>query len=102
KYISQQEYDQAVATARQADADVIATKAAVETARINLAYTKVTSPISGRIGKSSVTEGALVTNGQSDALATVQQLDPIYVDVTESSNDFMRLEQESLQRGGDT
>ena len=102
KYISQQEYDQAVATARQADADVIATKAAVETARINLAYTKVTSPISGRIGKSSVTEGALVTNGQSDALATVQQLDPIYVDVTESSNDFMRLKQESLQRGGDT
>ncbi|MDR8310407.1 efflux transporter periplasmic adaptor subunit, partial [Acinetobacter baumannii] len=91
KYISQQEYDQAVATARQADADVIATKAAVETARINLAYTKVTSPISGRIGKSRVTEGALVTNGQSDALATVQQLDPIYVDVTESSNDFMRL-----------
>ena len=102
KYISQQEYDQAVATARQADADVIATKAAVETARINLAYTKVTSPISGRIGKSSVTEGALVTNGQSDAMATVQQLDPIYVDVTESSNDFMRLKQESLQRGGDT
>lgn len=91
-----------MATARQADADVIATKAAVETARINLAYTKVTSPISGRIGKSSVTEGALVTNGQSDALATVQQLDPIYVDVTESSNDFMRLKQESLQRGGDT
>ncbi|MDR8450007.1 efflux transporter periplasmic adaptor subunit, partial [Acinetobacter baumannii] len=67
KYIRQQEYDQAVATARQADADVIATKAAVETARINLAYTTVTSPISGRIGKSSVTEGALVTNGQSDA-----------------------------------
>ena len=102
QYISQQEYDQAVATARQADADVIATKASVESARINLAYTKVTSPISGRIGKSSVTEGALVTNGQSDALATVQQLDPIYVDVTESSNDFMRLKQESLQRGGDT
>ena len=72
-----------MATARQADADVIATKAAVDTARINLAYTKVTSPISGRIGKSSVTEGALVTNGQSDALATVQQLDPIYVDVVQ-------------------
>ena len=102
KYISQQEYDQAIADARQADASVIAAKAAVEGARINLAYTKVTSPISGRIGKSSVTEGALVTNGQSDALATVQQLDPIYVDVTESSNDFMRLKQESLQRGGDT
>ncbi|HDT6511516.1 TPA: efflux RND transporter periplasmic adaptor subunit [Klebsiella aerogenes] len=99
QYISQQEYDQAVATARQADADVVAAKAAVENARINLAYTKVTSPIDGRIGKSSVTEGALVTNGQADAMATVQQLDPIYVDVTESSNDFMRLKQESLQRG---
>ncbi|MGG8210662.1 efflux RND transporter periplasmic adaptor subunit [Klebsiella aerogenes] len=102
KYISQQEYDQAVATARQADADVVAAKAAVENARINLAYTKVTSPIDGRIGKSSVTEGALVTNGQADAMATVQQLDPIYVDVTESSNDFMRLKQESLQRGDDS
>ena len=100
KYISQQDYDQAVATARQADADVMAAKAAVESARINLAYTKVTSPITGRIGKSSVTEGALVTNGQSDAMATVQQLDPIYVDVTQSSNDFMRLKQESLQQGG--
>lgn len=102
KYISQQEYDQAVATARQADADVIATKAAVESARIDLAYTKVTSPIGGRIGKSSVTEGALVTNGQADAMATIQQLDPIYVDVTESSNDFMRLKQESLQQGSGT
>ncbi|EPL8006810.1 efflux RND transporter periplasmic adaptor subunit [Klebsiella aerogenes] len=102
QYISQQEYDQAVATAHQADADVVAAKAAVESARINLAYTKVTSPIDGRIGKSSVTEGALVTNGQADAMATVQQLDPIYVDVTESSNDFMRLKQESLQRGDDS
>lgn len=102
QYISQQEYDQAVATARQADADVVAAKAAVESARINLAYTKVTSPIDGRIGKSTVTEGALMTNGQADAMATVQQLDPIYVDVTESSNDFMRLKQESLQRGDDS
>lgn len=101
KYISQQDYDQAVATALQADADVMAAKAAVESARINLAYTKVTSPITGRIGKSSVTEGALVTNGQSDAMATVQQLDPIYVDVTQSSSDFMRLKQESLQHGGE-
>lgn len=97
KYISQQEYDQAIADARQADASVIAAKAAVESARINLAYTKVTSPISGRIGKSSVTEGALVTNGQATALATVQQLDPIYVDVTQSSNDFMRLKQSIAQ-----
>ena len=101
KYISQQEYDQAIADARQADAAVIAAKATVESARINLAYTKVTSPITGRIGKSSVTEGALVTNGQSNAMATVQQLDPIYVDVTQSSRDFMRLKQESLQQGSD-
>ncbi|MDA8512929.1 efflux RND transporter periplasmic adaptor subunit [Citrobacter sp. Igbk 14] len=98
KYISQQEYDQAIADARQADASVTAAKAAVESARINLAYTKVTSPISGRIGKSNVTEGALVTNGQATELATVQQLDPIYVDVTQSSNDFMRLKQ-SIEQG---
>lgn len=102
QYVSHQDYDQAVANARQADAAVLAAKAAVESARINLAYTKVSSPISGRIGKSNVTEGALVTNGQSSALATVQQLDPIYVDVTQSSSDFMRLKQESLQRGSDT
>lgn len=94
QYISKQEYDQALADAQQATAAVVAAKAAVETARINLAYTKVTSPISGRIGKSSVTEGALVQNGQAPALATVQQLDPIYVDVTQSSNDFLRLKQE--------
>ncbi|AIP95690.1 multidrug efflux RND transporter periplasmic adaptor subunit AcrA [Salmonella enterica] len=94
QYISKQEYDQALADAQQANAAVVAAKAAVETARINLAYTKVTSPISGRIGKSSVTEGALVQNGQASALATVQQLDPIYVDVTQSSNDFLRLKQE--------
>ncbi|MDX6020653.1 efflux RND transporter periplasmic adaptor subunit [Scandinavium sp. V105_16] len=101
QYVSRQDYDQAVANAQQADASVLAAKAAVETARINLAYTRVSSPISGRIGKSSVTEGALVTNGQAQALATVQQLDPIYVDVTQSSNDFMRLKQESLERGND-
>jgi len=94
KYISQQDYDTAVATAQQSNAAEVAAKAAVETARINLAYTKVTSPISGRIGKSAVTEGALVQNGQTTALATVQQLDPIYVDVTQSSNDFLRLKQE--------
>ncbi|MGX9738723.1 efflux RND transporter periplasmic adaptor subunit [Pseudocitrobacter corydidari] len=98
KYISQQEYDQAIADARQADAVVVAAKASVESARINLAYTKVTSPISGRIGKSNVTEGALVTNGQTTELATVQQLDPIYVDVTQSSSDFMRLKQ-SVEQG---
>ncbi len=94
KYISQQDYDNALAESQQANASVVAAKAAVETARINLAYTKVTSPISGRIGKSAVTEGALVTSGQTTALSTVQQLDPIYVDVTQSSNDFLRLKQE--------
>ena len=98
QYVSRQEYDQAVANARQADASVMAAQAGVETARINLAYTKVSSPINGRIGKSTVTEGALVTNGQATALATVQQLDPIYVDVTQSSSDFMRLKQ-SVEQG---
>ncbi|MDT8099861.1 efflux RND transporter periplasmic adaptor subunit [Enterobacter hormaechei] len=102
QYVSKQEYDQAVATAQQADASVVAAKAGVESARINLAYTKVTSPINGRIAKSSVTEGALVTNGQSTALATVQQLDPIYVDVTQSSSDFMRLKQQTSLQKGDT
>ena len=105
QYISQQDYDNAQAEAQQANAAVVAAKAAVETARINLAYTKVTSPISGRIGKSAVTEGALVQQGQSAPLATVQQLDPIYVDVTQSSNDYLRLkaqfQQGSLQRSGE-
>ncbi|QJT79541.1 multidrug efflux RND transporter periplasmic adaptor subunit AcrA [Kosakonia sp. MUSA4] len=94
KYISQQDYDTAQADAQQANATVVAAKAAVETARINLAYTKVISPISGRTGTSTVTEGALVQSGQTTALTTVQQLDPIYVDVTQSSNDFLRLQQE--------
>lgn len=98
KYISQQDYDQAIATQSQTAAAVQAAKANVESARINLAYTKVTSPISGRIGKSTVTEGALVQSGQTTALATVQQLDPIYVDVTQSSGDFLRLREE-LQSG---
>lgn len=96
-YVSQQEFDTAVANAQQADADVQAARANVETARINLAYTKVTSPIDGRIGQSNVTEGALVTTEQANALATVQQLDPIYVDVTQSSNDFIRLKQAVIQ-----
>lgn len=93
-FVSRQDYDTAVANARQGDASVQAAKAAVETARINLEYTKVMSPISGLIGKSSVTEGALVNANQANALATVQQLDPIYVDVTQSSNDFLRMKQE--------
>lgn len=94
KYISQQEYDTAAATQSQTAAAVVAARAALESARINVAYTKVTSPISGRIGKSSVTEGALVTSAQTTALASVQQLDPIYVDVTQPGEDFMRLRDE--------
>ncbi|CAN5140694.1 efflux RND transporter periplasmic adaptor subunit [soil metagenome] len=89
--VSQQSNDDAVAALAQAEADIASEKAAVETARINLAYTKVTSPITGRIGKSSVTAGALVTASQTTALATVQQLDPMYVDVSQSSTDLMRL-----------
>lgn len=83
--ISTQDYDNAVAAQLQAQADVLAAKAAIQTARINLDYTKVYSPITGRIGRSAVTEGALVTANQATALATVQQLDPIYVDVTQST-----------------
>lgn len=98
QYISRQEYDQARATASQADASVKAAQAAVDAAAINLAYTRVTSPVSGRIGKSTVTEGALVTSGQTTALATVQQLDPMYVDVTQSSTDFQRL-RNAVQQG---
>ena len=77
KAISQQDYDDALATARQADADVAVSEAALATAEIDLNYTRVLAPISGRIGKSSVTEGALVSAQQSDVLATIYQLDPI-------------------------
>ncbi|AIA70129.1 acriflavine resistance protein A [Pectobacterium atrosepticum SCRI1043] len=97
-YVSKQDYDQAVATSRQADAAVQAAKATVDTAQINLAYTKVNAPIEGRVGKSTVTEGALVGTSQATALTTLQQLDPIYVDVTQSSNDFLQLKRE-LENG---
>lgn len=89
--VSRQEYDDAVAGEAQARAELEAAKAALETARINFDYTKVEAPISGRISRSSVTPGALVTAGQESALATVQQLDPIYVDVTQSSEEMLRL-----------
>ncbi len=89
--VSKQEYDNAVASYGQAQAEVAAARAALDTAAINLAYTKVKAPVSGRIGRSSVTPGALVTQNQSDALATVQQLDPMYVDLTQSSNEMLRL-----------
>ncbi len=94
QYISRQDYDNAVSTLKQDEATVVTAGAAVETARINLAYTRVTAPIAGRTGRSAVTEGALVQNGQPAALTTVQQLDPIYVDVAQSGDDFLRLKQE--------
>jgi membrane fusion protein, multidrug efflux system len=93
KAVSQQDYDNAYAGLKQAEADVAAAKAAVETARINLAYTRVTAPISGRIGRSTVTDGALVTANQPVALATIQQLGSMYVDVTQSSAELLKLKQ---------
>lgn len=89
--VSKQEYDNAVAAYGQAQAEVSAAKAALQTAKINLDYTKVIAPVSGRIGRSTVTPGALVTQNQATALATVQQLNPMYVDVTQSSSDLLRL-----------
>jgi len=89
--VSQQDYDDASAALQQTQADIRYWQAMVETARINLGYTAVKAPISGRIGKSNVTEGALVTAQQPLALATIQQLDPMYVDVTQSSTDVLRL-----------
>jgi len=91
KAVSRQDYDDAAAAVEQAKAEIEYWKTAVQAARINLGYTRVSAPISGRIGRSSVTDGALVTAYQATALATIQQLDPIYVDVTQSSAELLRL-----------
>ena len=91
KAVSQQDYDGVVAALQQAEADVAAAKAVAGRAAVVLAYARISAPIAGRIGKSSVTPGALVTANQADALATVQQLDPIYVDVTQSSSELLGL-----------
>ncbi|MCX5827005.1 MAG: efflux RND transporter periplasmic adaptor subunit [Deltaproteobacteria bacterium] len=91
KAVSQQEYDDAAAALKQNQADIQFWKATVETASINLKYSSVTAPISGRIGRSSVTEGALVTASQPLALATIQRMDPMYVDVTQSTTELMNL-----------
>lgn len=98
KAISQQEYDDTLAALNQAEADIASGKAAVETATINLTYTRVTAPIPGVIGRSSVTPGALVAANQAEALAVIQQLDPVYVDVTQSSAEVLRLKK-SLASG---
>lgn len=96
--VSRQDYDDAASALNQAEADIQYWKAAAETARINLGYTRVTAPISGRIGRSTVTDGALVTAYQPVALATIQQLDPIYVDVAQSTAELLRLNRR-LQNG---
>jgi membrane fusion protein, multidrug efflux system len=93
--VSKQDYDDAVAARAQAEADVAAARAQVEAAEIDLAYTRVLSPIAGRIGRALVTEGALVTKEQDKPVATVQQLDPIYVDITQSSVEMLRLQRQA-------
>jgi membrane fusion protein (multidrug efflux system) len=103
--VSKQEYDNAVASYRQADAAVAAAKANLQNAAINLGYTNVTSPITGRIGKPLVTEGALVEGTSATQMALVQQLDPIYVDFTQSTTDLASLRKAfaagQLQKIGD-
>ncbi len=97
--ISRQEDENATAALKQAEADVAAAQAAVARSSVTLGYARITAPIGGRIGKSSVTQGALVTANQQAPLATVQQLDPIFVDLTQSSAELLALRQ-SLRKGG--
>ncbi|HEX7719565.1 MAG TPA: efflux RND transporter periplasmic adaptor subunit, partial [Woeseiaceae bacterium] len=92
--VSRQEYDNAMAALQQAEADVGVAEAQVTSAAVQLEYARITSPIDGRIGKSTVTRGALVTADQAAALSIVQQLDPIYVDLTQSSSEMLALRRE--------
>ena len=89
--VSKQDDENAAAALRQAEADVRAAKAAADRTSVFLGYARITAPISGRIGKSMVTQGALVTANQTDPLTTVQQLDPMYVDLTQSSAELLEL-----------
>jgi membrane fusion protein (multidrug efflux system) len=91
RVVSRQEFENTNAALKAAEADVAAARAAVQVAQINLGYTTVTSPVSGRIGRSAVTEGAYVQAGQATLLATVQQLDPVYVDVAQSTAELLKL-----------
>ncbi|RLB87530.1 MAG: efflux transporter periplasmic adaptor subunit [Deltaproteobacteria bacterium] len=91
KAVSQQDYDDAAAALKQAQSEIQYWKAQVETARINLGYCRINAPITGRIGRSNVTEGAIVTAYQPVELATIQQLNPIYVDVPQSTTELLRL-----------
>ena len=97
--ISQQDYTDAVAQARQADAAVAQNNAALRAAQVNMRFTRVPAPISGRISLSNVTEGALVTANQADPLATITRLDPVYVDIQQSAADMLKLRQ-ALAQGG--
>ncbi len=97
--VSKQDYTDAASSARQAAAQVAQNNAALRTARINLNFTRVPAPITGRIGRSLVTEGALVTTNQTDPLAVIQRLDPIYVDIQQSSAEMLALRR-SLAQGG--
>lgn len=96
KAISQQDYDDALATYLQAQAEVAVAEANIKTAEINLRYTKVNAPIDGRIGRSNITEGALVTAQQETALATITQIDPIYVDISQASKELLRLRRQLM------
>ncbi|HET7752856.1 MAG TPA: efflux RND transporter periplasmic adaptor subunit [Anaeromyxobacteraceae bacterium] len=89
--VSKQEYDNAIAALKASEADVAAGRASVDTARINLGYTTVNAPVSGRIGRSAVTEGAYVQAGQATLLATIQQIDQLYVDLSQSSSEVLKL-----------
>jgi membrane fusion protein (multidrug efflux system) len=91
KAISQQEFVNAQATQKLAEADLAAARAAVQTARINLGYASITAPISGRIGRALVTEGALVGQGEATPMAVIQQTDPLYVNFTQSASEVMKL-----------
>jgi len=95
--VGQQDYDDALAALRQAEAQLMVNKAAMDAAKINLSYTPIKAPITGRIGKSNVTVGAMVTAYQSVPLAVVQQMNPIYVDVAQSAGDLLALERKMAQ-----
>lgn len=95
--VSKQEYDDIIAQVRLAEADVAASQALVRNAQIDLGYSTVRAPISGQSNRSSVTAGALVTANQANALVTIQQLDPIYVDINQSSAELLRLRQQLSQ-----
>ncbi|WP_075383462.1 multidrug efflux RND transporter periplasmic adaptor subunit AdeD [Acinetobacter pittii] len=97
--VSQQELDNAQSAYEQAKATVAVNEAVLKTARTNLRYTQVSAPISGRIGRSSITRGALVTSAQTDPLATIQKLDPMYVDLTQSSDEYMALRKQLAENG---